>query len=116
MTAFKVVKRTGWRRDSYGHKEEFCYQQLVRITRWGPFGWFRREDVLDTEEVPQHVMISLGCFGDTGGWTSKWADLVSAQNALRRAQENARNGFDDKTAQARERLRTVQQEFAARYA
>ena len=28
---------------------------------------------LDEEEVPSHVKISLGCFGDTGGWVSKFA-------------------------------------------
>ncbi len=32
---------------------------------------------LDTEIVPEHVEISLGCFGDTGGWRNKFADLIT---------------------------------------
>lgn len=32
------------------------------------FGW----KTLDSEEVPGHVLISLGCLGDTGGWVSKF--------------------------------------------
>lgn len=42
------------------------YQDLQVKT---PVGWI----TIDTEEVPDHVRISLGCFGDTGGWTSKFA-------------------------------------------
>jgi hypothetical protein len=44
------------------------FQQLQVQT---PFGWV----VVDQEEVPDHVKISLGCYGDTGGWVSKFASL-----------------------------------------
>lgn len=43
-------------------------QRLQR--RFGPF-WI----TLDQEEVPAHVKISMGAFGDTGGWVSKFAKL-----------------------------------------
>ena len=36
-----------------------------------------RWTVLDEEEVPSHVKISQGCFGDTGGWISKFAKFVT---------------------------------------
>lgn len=36
-------------------------------------GWI---DV-DKEEVPAHVMISIGCFGtDSSGWTTKFKDYI----------------------------------------
>ena len=28
------------------------------------------------EIVPEHVMISLGCYGDTGGWRSKFVEYI----------------------------------------
>jgi hypothetical protein len=52
-------------------------QQLVRITEgrcW--FLPFRYREILDTEIIPDHVLISLGCFGDTGGWLSKFTDHI----------------------------------------
>jgi hypothetical protein len=48
-------------------------QQLVFVEP-GFFGRSRHV-VLDTEIVPEHVLISVGCFGDTGGWKSKFADI-----------------------------------------
>lgn len=42
--------------------------QFLQIKRW--FGW----QTIDHEFVPAHVTISLGCFGDTGGWTSKFTE------------------------------------------
>lgn len=38
-----------------------------------------RREILDSEEIPQHVLISLGCFGDTGGWQHKWAAMGPEQ-------------------------------------
>jgi len=29
--------------------------------------------IIDSEIIPDHVMISLGCYGDTGGWKSKFS-------------------------------------------
>lgn len=50
----------------YSHTE----QRLVEVTT-SFFGV--RETVIDTEIVPEHALISLGAFGDTGGWMSKFA-------------------------------------------
>lgn len=38
-------------------------QYLQELTR---HGWI----TIDEEEVPRPVIISLGCFGDTGGWVT----------------------------------------------
>lgn len=40
-------------------------QELQMKTR---HGW----ETIDREEVPADVKISMGCFGDTGGWVSKF--------------------------------------------
>ncbi len=42
--------------------------QLLQEKRW--WGWH----TIDREEIPHHVHISLGCFGDTGGWSSKFCE------------------------------------------
>jgi hypothetical protein len=50
------------------------FQRLVRIS----YGWLgSHTEVLGVEEIPQHVLISLGCFGDTGGWKSRFAEYIS---------------------------------------
>lgn len=48
--------------------ETVHYQDLQEKHWWG---W----KTLDTEVVPTHVRISLGAFGDNGGWLSKFASL-----------------------------------------
>lgn len=49
-------------------------QRLVRVTRtW--LGSSRK--VIDSEEIPEHVMITLGCCGDTGAWRSKFKDYIN---------------------------------------
>lgn len=50
------------------------FQDLVEETRWRGILIWRR--VLDTEQVPEHVLISLGAVGDTGGWKSKFAEFI----------------------------------------
>ena len=40
--------------------------QLLQIRRW--YGW----KTIDSEVVPSHALVSLGCFGDTGGWKSNF--------------------------------------------
>ena len=40
--------------------------QFLQIRCW--YGW----KTVDSEVVPSHALISLGCFGDTGGWESKF--------------------------------------------
>lgn len=52
----------------YVGTDEVHIQQLEVKTR---IGW----QVIDEEEVPSHVRISIGCFGDTGGWTSKFTSV-----------------------------------------
>lgn len=51
----------------YVGKTEVHIQQLQ--VELAGLGW----TTIDEEEVPAHVRISLGCFGDTGGWQSKFA-------------------------------------------
>ena len=50
---------------------ERIYVQQLQERRW--YGW----KVLDEEIVPSHAKISDGCFGDTGGWVSKFSALGS---------------------------------------
>lgn len=53
----------------FSYKTRFESWQLLQEKRW--WGWA----TLDREEIPQHVLISLGAFGDRGGWMSKFAAL-----------------------------------------
>lgn len=46
---------------------------IQQLQAWVMGGW----RTIDEEEVPGHVRISLGCFGDTGGWKSRFAPLGS---------------------------------------
>lgn len=48
-------------------RSDFSGYQVLQERRW--WGW----RTVDREEVPAHVRISVGAFGDTGGWTSKFA-------------------------------------------
>jgi hypothetical protein len=52
------------RRLSYRHK--FESHLYLQERRW--WGW----NTIDREDIPHHVLVSLGCFGDTGGWSSKF--------------------------------------------
>ena len=75
----KIVKTQRVRRYSrlyiergYIDYSRATFQDLVEEYRWrGVLIWRR---VLDTEQVPDHVLISLRAFGDTGGWVSKFAE------------------------------------------
>lgn len=55
------------RRLTYRHK--FEGYMLLQEKRW--WGW---QDV-EREDIPHHVHVSLGCFGDTGGWSSKFWEI-----------------------------------------
>ncbi|AXQ68447.1 hypothetical protein HOT99_gp170 [Caulobacter phage CcrBL10] len=48
---------------------EIVHMQDLQVRRW--WGW----QTIDEEVVPTHVKISLGAFGDTGGWVSKFTKL-----------------------------------------
>lgn len=50
--------------------EEFVQQLQVQLV-----GNLGRWTTIDEEIVPPHVLISRGCFGDTGGWVSKFASM-----------------------------------------
>jgi hypothetical protein len=50
---------------------KFEGHQRLQEKRW--WGWH----TIDREEIPSHVIISLGCFGDTGGWGSKFGETGS---------------------------------------
>lgn len=45
--------------------------QLLQEKRW--WGW----KTIDRCEIPSCVLISLGCFGDTGGWVSPFAAHIT---------------------------------------
>lgn len=80
MTAEFVVERRTETFTEREHGYEPCkvtrsIQSLVAVRR-NIQGTIVERMVLDTEEVPEHVMISLGCFGDTGGWRSKFARWI----------------------------------------
>lgn len=60
MSGLRIVR--------YSSKEDWSGRQhLQRRNKLGIW------ETVDTEEVPNHVGISLACFGDNGGWKSKWA-------------------------------------------
>jgi len=54
---------------AFSYRGSYEGYQLLQEKRW--WGW----KTIDREEVPAHVKISLGCFGDTGGWVSKFHDV-----------------------------------------
>jgi hypothetical protein len=60
-------------------------QYLVEYRSGGSLLGRPTRSVLDTEIVPEDVMITLGCFGDTGGWKSKFARLIGAQQEFEQA-------------------------------
>ena len=71
----------------YGMTRDVTVQRLVRkVTRNGKL-WQR--EILDRETVPDDVMISLGCFGDTGRWISRFADVINAENRRNRVTATA---------------------------
>jgi hypothetical protein len=53
----------------FNRRNEFSGFQLLQEKRW--WGW----QTIDREEIPHHVIISLGAFGDTGGWVTKFAAI-----------------------------------------
>lgn len=49
------------------HDGGWAVTQLLQERRW--WGW----KTIDREEVPRHAVVSRGCFGDAGGWVSRFA-------------------------------------------
>jgi hypothetical protein len=63
----KRVKPVNRLERTYGYKGATKVRyQLLQEKRW--WGW----KTIDEERVPDDVLISIGCFGDTGGWVSKF--------------------------------------------
>ena len=59
------------------------WQHLIRQWFIGPLKIWSQ--VIDREDVPQHVYIQFLCFGDWNGWQSKfaeWIDSGKKENAL----------------------------------
>ena len=68
MFRIKAYSRLVKDAPGYLSHERKHYQDLQE-KHW--YGW----KTIDSEEVPAHVIISNMCFGDTGGWLSKFAHL-----------------------------------------
>ncbi len=70
--AFRVIAYTRRIPEDRGYvgTQEVHYQDLQE-------GDGRRWKTIDREEVPAHVRISQACFGDTGGWMSKFSNLFT---------------------------------------
>ena len=56
------------------HPASRTIQELVEVDL-NVNGRILHRRVIDMEIVPEHVMISLGCYGDTGGWRSKFVEV-----------------------------------------
>lgn len=52
--------------DTYTVEENVLYRRRYLFGIKTPF-W----KIVDRERIPTHVLISLGCCGDTGGWRSR---------------------------------------------
>lgn len=48
---------------------------LQRLLKRTVLGWVE----VDREVIPEHVMITLGCFGDVGDWKSKFSKIIDLQ-------------------------------------
>ena len=78
MPEYRVIAYSREEPHGYGYAgtETVHYQELqesytsliLRRKRWR---------TIDIEEVPAHVKISMGAFGDTGGWRSKFSDYLA---------------------------------------
>lgn len=51
------------------------FQEIVTEVRI--LGFVLRTIVEDREQIPPHAAISLGAFGDTGGWRSRFAGFIA---------------------------------------
>lgn len=57
--------------ESYRREDGQRMQRLVKRWKVGPLTVWRKN--LGEEEVPGYVEISVGAFGDTSGWVSRFA-------------------------------------------
>lgn len=72
----RVVGRAVRKPPAYGYRDWTEERWNVLQVYKGRFGrFFPRWVDVETEEIPGHVSISVGCFGDTGGWLSRFAGL-----------------------------------------
>lgn len=71
QTRYKVKRCREYVQD-HGYTDERVieHQKLLKLTVIA--GVIVRTRVIDTEVIPDHVVIEIGCFGGTS-WKSKWA-------------------------------------------
>lgn len=69
MRIYAFIRRQRAPRGYLGYED--VHIQQLQERRW--WGW----KVLDEEIVPTDVKISMGCFGDAGGWQSKFIKFGS---------------------------------------
>jgi hypothetical protein len=78
MSDYRVIAFTRTEPEDRGYvgTKRVHYQELQEsyISR---FFKRRKWRTIDREEVPAHVRISQSCFGDAGGWMSKFSDRFS---------------------------------------
>lgn len=59
---------------AFSHSQGWGKTQHLQVKRWR--GW----ETVDTEEVPSHVLISVGALGyDDSGWQSKFIEHIKAR-------------------------------------
>ena len=70
--AFRIITYTRREPEDHGYvgTKSVTYQELQE-------GEGKKWRTLGREEVPEHALISLGAYGDTGGWVSKFSDLFA---------------------------------------
>lgn len=67
------------------HREWDSWQNLIE--QYYIFGLPFVRNIVDQEEIPREVYLNYLCFGDTGGWRSKFAEYINAQNLRKQAKE-----------------------------
>jgi hypothetical protein len=67
---YRLCRIKRYERDPLTDPSERPDEVHYNVTQTRRFRWFSWR-TLREEEVPGHVLISLGCFGDCGDWRSK---------------------------------------------
>jgi hypothetical protein len=77
MEKYRVIALNYRRRNHYGERWDETIQYLQKEVKY----WFgiKRWKTIDEEEVPSHVITSHMCFGDTGGWESKFKNIPNCE-------------------------------------
>ena len=68
----RIIRRTRYeKQQGYLDKVEIN-ENVLQIQKSYFFGLIKVWEDLDVEFIPTHVIISMGVYGDTGGWKSKF--------------------------------------------